>query len=87
MLTVAQCFSTLIASGNGKRCSELKSILSNILLSKDEDGINKLDMFKDGFEKNQTKASKLYSEIAYSIDHLYSDVDDHYFVGDLVKND
>ncbi len=68
MLTVAQCFSTLIASGNGK----------------DDDGIDKLEIFKDGFEKNKIKSSKLSLEIASRIDYLYSDISDHYFVDDLV---
>lgn len=86
MLTVAQCFSTLIASGNGKRCNELRSILYSTLLSKDEDGITKLDIFKDGFDKDHLKASKLSSEIAYKIDHLYMDIDDYFFVNDLEKH-
>jgi len=86
MLTVVQCFSTLIASGNGKRCGELRNILFNVLSSKDEDGIKKLDIFKDDFEKNKIKSSKISSEIAQNIDYLYSDIDDHFFVNDLEKN-
>lgn len=87
MLTVSKCFSTLIASGHGKRCNELRGILGNILLSKDEDGISKITIFKSSSEKDKVKASKISSEIAKSINYLYDDIADFYFINDLGKNE
>jgi hypothetical protein len=87
MLTVSKCFSTLIASGNGKRCSELRSILSDVLSSTDENGISKTLIFKSKSSNFKHKASKISSEIASKIDHLYFDIDDYYFVNDLRKDE
>ncbi len=86
MLTITRCFSTLIASGNGKRCKELSSILSNTLLSKDEDGVLKSLIFKSDHDKYKQKNSQISSEIALKINHLYDDIDDFYFVNDLREN-
>ncbi len=82
MLTITRCFSTLIASGNGKRCIELRNILHETLLAKDINGQIKSVVFKNNTDKNAISV-----EVAGKIDHLYSDIDDYFFVNDLVRHE
>ena len=84
MLTITRCFSTLIASGNGKRCIELRNILHETLLAKDINGQIKSVVFKNNTDKNAI--CNISVEVASKIDHLYSDIDDYFFINDLVHN-
>lgn len=82
--TIAQCFSALIASGNGQRCNEFKHMIHQQFLAVDEEtGEHKSLIFKYGYEKYPEVHRKLRQEMGGIISSLVGGMDLRFFGNDL----
>lgn len=79
MMTVVKCFTVLVASGNGKRCMELRDAIRNQLLVNDESGDSKLNIHKFGRLNNPVAYKRICAEMAQKISPILSDVDEYFF--------
>jgi len=87
-MQLLQCFSILLASGQGNKCAILKNILQQELLLKDKGSIEP-KVFKHKFEKlsDPEGHKKLRIALAKKIIPLFSNVDRYFFGSDLKKQD
>lgn len=86
MLTIPKCFSALVASGNGQKCSELRNKINTVLLQKDySTGHLKVILFKYYKEEYPEIVKSISKEVGKVIEGVVSDVDDIYFGNDLKK--
>lgn len=75
MATLMKCFGALVASGNGSRCDNLRSLLRQNLLVIDRfTGQSKVWLHKFGRKKYPNCHRLLRMELAEEIDSLYEDV-------------
>lgn len=86
MPTVAQCFSALVASGNGQRCNSLRLEMSSALSEKDEEtGVNKAYLYKYLKDEYPEKHKELRKQVAQLMNWTFRDIDSFYFGNDLSK--
>ena len=70
-----KCFGALVASGNGSRCDDLKTILRSNLLMKDRfTGQSRVWLHKYGRSEYPNVHKFLRMELAEEIDPLYRDI-------------
>lgn len=82
--TLTQCFSALIASGNGQRCNDFKNQIRQQFLSLEEQtGEHKSLLFKYGYEKYPEVHKKLRQEMGGIISSLVEEMDLSFFGNDL----
>lgn len=80
MTTVSQFFSALVASGNGQRCNEFRSVLRDSLLAIDpETGRSKVYLFKYCKKQHPKIFSKICRDIAKNSNYIYQKIDPYYF--------
>ena len=84
MPTLTQCFSALVASGNGQKCNEFRSIIRDrFLVIEENTGKHKSFIFKFGYEQHPTIHKKLRMEVGKMISSIYDDIDPVFFGPDL----
>lgn len=83
MVTLTQCFSALVASGNGSRCNGLKNDLQAVLLDTDDSGQIKSYVWKFGKEQFPNKQKELKGVVAEIMNDFIHDVDIFYFGEDI----
>lgn len=82
MITIAKCFSILVASGNGNRCDRLLNTIRDRLLNIDPDsGQLKVTVHKYGKRDNKAYLS-ICQEVASSVQPMFLDIDDKFFCQD-----
>jgi len=82
--TLAQCFSALIASGNGQRCNDFKNqIHQHFLEVEPETGEQKSLLFKYGYDKYPEVHKRLRQEMGGIISSLVEEMDLSFFGNDL----
>ncbi|HVI41859.1 MAG TPA: hypothetical protein VM577_14510 [Anaerovoracaceae bacterium] len=82
MITIAKCFSILVASGNGNRCDRLRSTIRDQLLNIDP-GSGQLKVTVHKYGKRDNKAYlKICQEVAESIQPMFLDIDQKFFCQD-----
>lgn len=88
MTTVSQFFSALVASGNGHRCNEFRSVLRDSLLSiEPKTGHSKVYLFKYCKNEYPKIVSKICRDIAKNSNYIYEKIDPYYFENiDVVKS-
>jgi hypothetical protein len=87
MPTLAQCFSALVASGNGLRCNEFRDrIRQKFLVLNEETGQPKSVLFKYGYDQYPRLHKQLRIEMGQIISSLADDLDPVFFGPDLETN-
>ena len=81
--TIPKCYSILVASGNGSRCSELTRLLrAHLLQTDDQLGIRKVLLHKHCKEAFPELHAELCQDIATLITPLFQDVPARFFLKD-----
>lgn len=84
MPTVAQCFSALVASGNGQRCNSLRQEMYSTLTETDtETGVNKAYIYKYMKDEYPEKHKELRKQVAELMNWTFRDIDSFYFGNDI----
>lgn len=85
-MTLIECFSVLVASGNGQRCNKLREVVREHLLTEDEvTGEIKVRIFKFGRTSHPDLHSKIASELARKVSVIYTDINGSYFRHNMDK--
>lgn len=86
-MTLIKCFTVLVASGNGGRCTKLRNVIRNSLLLDDlETGESKLHIHKFGKNNNSDAYNRVCNEVAINISPLLSDIKKHFFCSEITQN-
>ncbi len=91
-MKISQCFSALVASGQGQRCNEFKGLLhGNLIITDEESGEPLSVIFKYGKDKHPEKYKNACKTVAHIMNFVSEDVDEYFFGEDLkkgpIKND
>lgn len=87
MPTVPQCFSALIASGNGQRCNNLREVLRNALSGNDPvSGLPRSVLYKYHKHNFPEQHKQMRQLVAGVMNPFFDGVDRFYFGNDLRKD-
>lgn len=84
---LAKCFSALVASGQGRKCRDLKSLLHQNLLIKPTGAVEPLVLqYKYGHQKDPESHLQLRRQLARQVIKVMRQVDAYFFGPDLEEN-
>ena len=84
MLSVIKCMTILVASGNGIRCNDLKEVLRNHLLTRDEEtGEMKVLVHKFGRYDFKEDHERICREVGSIIFPIMKGINKHFYCSDL----
>jgi hypothetical protein len=86
-MRISQCFSALVASGQGQKCNEFKGLLHGNLITTDpESGLPLSILFKNGKRDFPKQHKEVCKQVAAIMNFVSSDVDEYFFGEDLKKD-
>ena len=87
MPNLVQCFSALVASGNGQRCNSIKEKMQSAFSDTDQTTkLHKSLLYKFGKEDHPEQHKKLRMEVASILNPMFEGVDAFYFGDDMEHN-
>jgi len=80
MMSIIKCYSVLVASGQGQRCNELRSVLRKNLWEIDSATDKfKIAIWKYGKKSEPEAHLRIANGVAVAINCLFNDIDDRFF--------